>query len=940
MLTLDQKAAFKAFREQISRENVSKDFNRFQQLALIGADTARVWRQIAFLHQCVELEGNARWMHYLNLLGIKCDHKRFQSDNRDLDYIRSLVPELITRSSYDIYTVLEFTQHYQIDDSYPSLLYIEALLLDKEMSQDGNIDYQDRIVGVLQDVHKDHLVTLLLKTLPKISGIDYERLQFVFRVLLDYTSHKQKHEVERRIEVLHVLKNQKIVFHNREDSQFASDELLVNFHELIDTPRDILAAVLSEHNYNTLASIAIPLCLEPDELEILLLKNMVQHRLRSPSGAITHNTVAPDSAVQFSAFKSILERLVNLESRITAAEWLAEHFPLGTEKVKALEFALQAAKTDAAAHRMENHHVKQTRGKSTFTGTEALRRLEKKTLRAEIELMLKQELAKDPRLLKFFSGNEAVSSFLKLLKRPRDLFLEIYRRFALPCFRLSTQSLHDVADKVAVIVGESAPKLRLQLIREWLVLEAIHNPKLQEGRTSDTKNQEDPFEALEDEKLEVADEHHVQRILYVAMRCVRDDVPGADDVLKFLVSFANETKPRAGVTFRAKVRALRVAFRLGQMSNLTVVSRYMAAAFGADRTYAGLQDLVRYTTHCAHMVVFEERRVPIELNYFIGCDKEALIHSLLRQFPSRDPWLLRCISRLMLDFDVQSATLWDTVLSGMRQHGMFRSLSVALDGISQLPFVKSLENNAEVWELVLTQPLVSLLRRLQNQQEFANGSDPSSKQETTFAGLPVEDICSVLSGMVALLKKCPFLDRIDVSSFVIHLRDLSALADEQSNTSARPCPVDLYGVAVQCALIIPSPEVRIEALHRIIQAGAYLAVLRELHDVAYILNRDHLLLGEGNERSDIDANFSEELQLVQAAFVEARHRHGNGAVREFLDTPFERGYVEFEAANTESIDVLVANLYVTILYSTHVCMTMCLTFQMYTQTIGKESRGS
>ncbi|KAG6615336.1 Kinetochore component [Phytophthora cinnamomi] len=56
MLSMEQEDAFHAFRRQISRENVAKDFNRFQQLAFIGADAARAWQQIAFLHQCVELE--------------------------------------------------------------------------------------------------------------------------------------------------------------------------------------------------------------------------------------------------------------------------------------------------------------------------------------------------------------------------------------------------------------------------------------------------------------------------------------------------------------------------------------------------------------------------------------------------------------------------------------------------------------------------------------------------------------------------------------------------------------------------------------------------------------------------------------------------------------------------------------------------------------------
>ncbi|KAG6594294.1 uncharacterized protein IUM83_17834 [Phytophthora cinnamomi] len=204
MLSMEQEDAFHAFRRQISRENVAKDFNRFQQLAFIGADAARAWQQIAFLHQCVELEGNARWWHYLNLLGIECDHKAFQSERRDLQYIRRLVPALITRSNYDFYTVLEFTRHYQIDDSFPSLVYAETLLLKEAATT--NLEYQDKIVGVIEDIHEQHLVKLLLKSIPKISGHDYDRLLFIFRLLLENTSYREREEVERRMEVLRNLK--------------------------------------------------------------------------------------------------------------------------------------------------------------------------------------------------------------------------------------------------------------------------------------------------------------------------------------------------------------------------------------------------------------------------------------------------------------------------------------------------------------------------------------------------------------------------------------------------------------------------------------------------------------------------------------------------------------------------------------------------------------
>ena len=56
----------------------------------------------------------------------------------------------MNKTHMDLYTVLEFTRHYNIEDSFPSILYVEALLL----SETSSNHYRDRIIGVLEDVHQ------------------------------------------------------------------------------------------------------------------------------------------------------------------------------------------------------------------------------------------------------------------------------------------------------------------------------------------------------------------------------------------------------------------------------------------------------------------------------------------------------------------------------------------------------------------------------------------------------------------------------------------------------------------------------------------------------------------------------------------------------------------------------------------------------------------
>ncbi|KAE9348139.1 hypothetical protein PF008_g7485 [Phytophthora fragariae] len=902
MLSMKLEDAFQAFRTQISRENIAKDFYRFQQLAHIGADAARAWQEIAFLHQCVELEGNARWWHYLNLLGIECDHKAFQSKRRDLQYIRSLVPTLITRSNYDFYTVLEFTRHYQIDDNFPSLVYAETLLL--EASATTNLEYQDKIVGVLEDIHEQHLIKLLLKSIPKVSGQDYDRLLFIFRLLLENTSYRGRNEVERRIDVLRNLKafaalqgkgkGNPTENHDQEvavDSEASCKSTIsmqggkasgtrISFHDLIADPSEVLAQLVTKENFSALIGLAEPLRLEPDELQMLLLKNMITTNLRCNKSE--DNT----SLVQFSAFESILGCLSDTESRVTAAEWLAENFPLGEDKLKALEFALKAA--------ISGGNGPEDPSNTSFTGHEALTRLETKILRVKVELLLRNGGSQTSSLVDVIDDKEQTNDLLALVSEPSKLFLELYRRYALWFYTHSNSMLHKVVDSIAELLQLPQAQLRLDLIREWLVKDAVHIGK----EISSQETKEDPFELLDSEKLLLADEDYGKRILYLATAHVKRGDSFGEQLLSYLIEFAKDTQPRVGVTFRAKMRALRVILRLGQLYH-AAVERFVITKYGIASSNAFFKELLSYTKHCTHMMTFEEHRVPYEMPFVLKSDKEVLTRSFLRRFPTNEPWVLRCASQMMLDFAVEASDLWEDILSRMLRLGMVRSLANVMGPLSRKSFVRSLECGRRVWEDVLTLPMTQLKLRHNNQANFSSEAQERSRCADTlcFAGIAVPSIRSALDRVVALLQRCPFLDQIDTPVFVIHLRDLAEMCEEEPNGAEIVRQLDLFGFAVKCAMIIPKPVARFEALVRIIHAGAYGSVLHELLDISCFLEDEHAM-------EDSDGEFADNFRLVQESFSEAAKREDYSAI---WGTPFEKGFVEYLAA-TGNIDYLLSQL--------------------------------
>ncbi|OQR91702.1 hypothetical protein ACHHYP_04459 [Achlya hypogyna] len=346
LLSMDQPTAYSAFKKQIVRENVYKDFARLQQLARLGADAARNWEQIAFLNQCNELESNAKWWHHLTLLGIVCEHKAFQSERRDIKVLQAIVPQLLQATSLDLYCVLEFTRQYNIPDSYPCLLYVKALLLDA-----GCTDYASRIVGVLEDIHQHELMQMLVGVLGSLPTYDYARLRFVLELLLQ-ANHGEKDEIQHRLAVLRFLEH------------FTPK---LPFHELLQDPWAVLEPELSTASVVQLVSLSGPLELDPDEIYMRLIKKLV----------VAHSTEA-SLTLPFAEFTGVLRHLSSTQHKVTTTEWLADKYkpPFQAHTVAALEFALSlTTATDAAP----------SEATLPFLGAEATARLAAKLLRLQTE---------------------------------------------------------------------------------------------------------------------------------------------------------------------------------------------------------------------------------------------------------------------------------------------------------------------------------------------------------------------------------------------------------------------------------------------------------------------------------------------------------------------------------------------------------------------------
>ncbi|OQR80750.1 hypothetical protein THRCLA_11937, partial [Thraustotheca clavata] len=502
MLSMKQQSAYSAFKKQIVRENVYKDFARLQQLARIGADAARNWQQIAFLNQCNELENNAKWWHHLNLLGISCEHRAFQSERRDMKVLQSIVPRLLKATSLDLYCVLEFTRQYNIPDSYPCLHYVKALLLEPSCE-----DYASRIVGVLEDVHQSELTKMLVNLFGDIPTTDYARIQFVLDLLLQL-KHEQPDKIRHRIAILDFL-------------QHYTPKL--PFHALINDTWAVLEPELSLTSVIQLVSLSVPLDLEPDEMYMRLIKKLV-----------VENTTNSSVTLPFEKFASVLGHLSSIKNMVSTAEWISNKYkaPFRANTIAALEFAISLAESNTA----DVNEQKDESGVK-FLGTEATARLKLRLLLIQteqcwIDIGVHFTMEREPIPCPTYSTAQ-------------ELIEMLYNEYALLAQKQMSPLVNQMAAKIAALHGQS-----ISTIRRDIILRTLKKPK----------------EIVDVSKLSVwqkfqSHDDKMENSLVTQLVYIGSDEK-LDTTCQTLWLFASATATRTAMNYRAKYRALKLLIKL------------------------------------------------------------------------------------------------------------------------------------------------------------------------------------------------------------------------------------------------------------------------------------------------------------------------------------------------------------------------------------------
>lgn len=157
--------------------STQRDFARLQTVASIGEDLSRLWDQEDLLGIFQSLQTNAKWWHILATYGIKIDPKAFQSSisiQRE-NCIRSVVPDLLTRSGLDLDLAIEYCCQFDIEGAFATLCYIEQIML-APLSSPADIVWVKLVKGAMSMLEERSLVRVFYDLLPRIHPLDYEKV--------------------------------------------------------------------------------------------------------------------------------------------------------------------------------------------------------------------------------------------------------------------------------------------------------------------------------------------------------------------------------------------------------------------------------------------------------------------------------------------------------------------------------------------------------------------------------------------------------------------------------------------------------------------------------------------------------------------------------------------------------------------------------------------
>lgn len=175
--------------------NLHSDFSRLQTVSGIGEQLASLFdghpKQQEYTQLFEGLQTSAKWCHKLSDMHIPVDLKGFivQDESAPCKYQRSLVPAIL-KATGDLEVTTAFCRDFEIEPEVAALQFIEHTLGLAPSSD----TWATKVKAAALGLREDDLVQALIRALPTVHEVDYEKICFVCTWLLQLDSAPEEEE--------------------------------------------------------------------------------------------------------------------------------------------------------------------------------------------------------------------------------------------------------------------------------------------------------------------------------------------------------------------------------------------------------------------------------------------------------------------------------------------------------------------------------------------------------------------------------------------------------------------------------------------------------------------------------------------------------------------------------------------------------------------------
>eukprot|EP00937_MAST-01D_sp_MAST-1D-sp2_P000115 g115.t1 len=839
MVALPKETAVTAFKEQLKRERSHREFKRLRELAKLGVDVSRTWQNPStiFEQDCINLQLNARWWQQFTELLIKFDYAAFQprdqsaADSRLHAGLRKFVKPLLQKTNFDLSLAREFCSDYNLAD--PSLAFIELVLL---LPATERPNYRAEVETVLRNAVVDnaHLADTLEYCVPRLSGIDYEKLMFALEMLRSARPERSS-EFARKVKTLQILQR---FYGEHTDiaSSLRAGRERIDFHALLNDPWKVLRPELDLESVFKLSALAVPLQIHHDEFYVQLVQ--ILFKKGEDDKASDENSAAETRLPDMEEVSPLLLAFRYPPVATKCAEWVSTRYADGANKLAALEVAVACAQRwsegelngdatcaspeaqDESSPKPHPSGAQRVRSGEAFgaqrvcSGKPTLRRLQGLAANAFTAL----QLTKIEDLL----GTDGIRDMLAIAK-PQQMIQQLYGRFAIAAFKSerfknvvsdhhALPTLHSVVEAIATRHEVDVSRMKRKMLEQWLTAD-----RATESEHFDSKAVS-IFQPTPRERATEVDTALAMRIVYILSDSTRrnasaSSAPGdapteGGSQLKGALTLLQHATNKAKASYTARLRALRALFILVPKSDIARLYKQLH-----DKPLA---DLMEYWQLCLLMTEFEDLRLGIHsIEELRSRDKRELVQGLWRNHrqSAHKGRILQLIVTLMVDYAIHDSRLWCAVIRQLQEYAEHRFLLLhVLPTIAGSP-VLCQHLGADIlplWQSIVTSPIDELCSCLQ-QQDVICGAGKGARGLSL--GLAKEHVNHALSQVVALLQRCPFASDIGIDAMASRLFSAGGKAFAKHALRIAHTIPDAAQRAAAAAPIVQCLQASVEAEH-------------------------------------------------------------------------------------------------------------------------------